>query len=79
VPAGSVQGKVAQISNRLPYALGLIAITTFVLLFLMTGPVFLPVKALVMNTLSLGATLGAIEVWVPSTRPSSGASWCRPP
>jgi RND superfamily putative drug exporter len=52
-----------QIGERLPYALGLIALATFVLLFLMTGSVLVPIKALVMNTLSLGATFGAL-VWV---------------
>jgi RND superfamily putative drug exporter len=52
-----------RISSRLPYALGLIAASTFILLFLMTGSVLVPVKALVMNTLSLGATFGAL-VWV---------------
>jgi RND superfamily putative drug exporter len=52
-----------QISDRLPWAVGLIATTTFVLLFLMTGSVLVPLKALVMNTLSLGATFGAL-VWI---------------
>jgi putative drug exporter of the RND superfamily len=52
-----------QITDRLPYAALLIGITTFVLLFLMTGSVLVPVKALVMNTLSLGATFGVL-VWV---------------
>src|SRR5262249_54251238 len=52
-----------QITQRLPYALLLIALATFALLFLMTGSVLIPVKALVMNTLSLGATFGAL-VWV---------------
>ena len=52
-----------RISSRLPYALGLIAASTFILLFLMTGSVLVPVKALAMNTLSLGATFGAL-VWV---------------
>ena len=53
----------SQIQHRLPWALALIGSTTFVLLFLMTGSVFIPVKALVMNVLSLGATFGAL-VWV---------------
>src|SRR6266542_3198432 len=53
----------AQIIHRLPYALGLIALATFVLLFLMTGSVLIPLKALIMNTLSLGAVFGAL-VWV---------------
>jgi RND superfamily putative drug exporter len=52
-----------RISSRLPYALGLIVLTTFILLFLMTGSVLVPLKALVMNTLSLGATFGAL-VWI---------------
>ena len=52
-----------RISSRLPYALGLIAASTFILLFLMTGSVLVPVKALAMNTLSLAATFGAL-VWV---------------
>jgi putative drug exporter of the RND superfamily len=52
-----------QIAQRLPYALALIALATFILLFLMTGSVLIPIKALVMNTLSLGAVFGAL-VWV---------------
>lgn len=40
-----------------------IALTTFVVLFLFTGSVVLPVKAILLNVLSLGATLGVI-VWV---------------
>jgi RND superfamily putative drug exporter len=52
-----------QITSRLPYAFGLIALATFILLFLMTGSVLIPLKALVMNTLSLGATFGAL-VWI---------------
>ena len=52
-----------QIMHGLPWAAGLIAIATFVLLFLMTGSVMIPVKALVMNVLSLGASFGAL-VWV---------------
>jgi RND superfamily putative drug exporter len=35
-------------------------VATFVLLFLMTGSVVLPVKAIVMNVLSLGATFGVL-------------------
>jgi RND superfamily putative drug exporter len=49
--------------DRLPWALGIIVIATFVLLFLFTGSVVLPVKALVLNTLSLSATFGAM-VWI---------------
>jgi len=44
----------------LPPALGLLAVTTFAILFLMTGSVVLPVKALVMNVLTLSATFGIL-------------------
>ena len=53
----------ATIAQRLPYALAIIGLATFALLFLMTGSVLIPLKALVMNTLSLGATFGAL-VWI---------------
>ncbi len=51
------------IASRLPWALGLIALSTFVLLFLMFGSVLVPLKAIVLNVLSLSATFGAM-VWV---------------
>jgi len=38
-------------------------VATFVLLFLMTGSVLVPLKAIVLNVLSLGATFGAM-VWI---------------
>jgi len=47
----------------LPVALAIIAVITFVLLFLMFGSVVVPLKALVLNLLSLSATFGAM-VWV---------------
>jgi RND superfamily putative drug exporter len=53
----------ATITDRLPLAAGLVALATFVLLFLFTGSVVVPVKAIVMNVLSLGASFGAL-VWV---------------
>jgi RND superfamily putative drug exporter len=53
----------AEIAHGLPWALTLMAAATFVLLFLMTGSVLIPVKALVMNVISLGATFGAL-VWI---------------
>ncbi len=43
--------------------LGLIAVITFGLLFLLTGSVVLPVKAIVLNVLSLTAAFGAL-VWI---------------
>ncbi|MCE5292279.1 MAG: MMPL family transporter [Nocardiaceae bacterium] len=51
------------IVSRLPLALGLIAGATFIVLFLFTGSVVLPIKALLMNLLSLTATFGAM-VWI---------------
>ena len=48
------------LGDYLPLALGLLALTTFVLLFLMTGSVVLPLKALVMNALTLSATFGVL-------------------
>ncbi|WP_067571345.1 MMPL family transporter [Nocardia acidivorans] len=49
--------------TRLPLAAGLIAAITLVLLFLFTGSVVLPVKALILNVLSLTATFGAM-IWM---------------
>ena len=51
------------ITSRLPAVLAVIAAITFVLLFLLTGSVVLPLKALVLNVLSLSATFGAL-VWI---------------
>ena len=58
---------------KLPLALGLIALATFVVLFLFTGSVVLPIKALVLNMLSLIATFGAM-VWVFQEGHLSGAA-----
>ncbi len=49
--------------TRLPLVLGLIAVISFVLLFLLTGSVVLPLKALVLNVLSLTAAFGALA-WI---------------
>ena len=49
--------------GHLPYAVGLIALITLVVLFLMFGSVVIPLKAIVMNLLSLTATFGAM-VWI---------------
>ena len=46
--------------SRLPSAIGVIAIATFLLLFLMTGSVLVPLKALALNVLSLTATFGTM-------------------
>jgi putative drug exporter of the RND superfamily len=49
--------------DRLPWALGLVAAITAVLLFMMFGSVVIPAKAIVLNVLSLTATFGAM-VWI---------------
>jgi RND superfamily putative drug exporter len=61
--AASLVDQKQDLSSELPIALILIALTTFVLLFVFTGSVILPIKALALNALSLTAVLGAI-VWV---------------
>jgi putative drug exporter of the RND superfamily len=47
-------------ASRLPIALALIALTTFVALLALTGSVLAPLKALLMNVLSLTAAFGAL-------------------
>jgi putative drug exporter of the RND superfamily len=49
--------------GRLPIAIGLIALSTFVMLFLMFGSLLVPLKALILNFLSLTATFGMM-VWI---------------
>ncbi|GAA2568066.1 MMPL family transporter [Winogradskya consettensis] len=51
------------IVGTLPWAALWIALTTLILLFLFTGSVVLPVKALVLNVLSLSAVFGVL-VWI---------------
>ena len=53
----------ASIIARLPLVLTVIAVVTFVLLFALTGSVVIPVKALIVNMLSLTAAFGAL-VWI---------------
>ncbi|MEU5976242.1 MMPL family transporter [Streptomyces sp. NPDC047315] len=50
----------ATLGEKLPWALGIIAASTLVLLFLFTGSLLIPVKAVVLNLLSLTATFGAM-------------------
>ncbi|SBS78940.1 MmpL domain-containing protein [uncultured Mycobacterium sp.] len=64
--AGTAQinsDSVDAIVSRLPIVLGLIAVIMLVLLFLLTGSIVLPLKALVLNVLSLTAAFGAM-VWI---------------
>jgi RND superfamily putative drug exporter len=50
------------IGERLPIAIGLIVLFTLILVFLLTGSVVIPIKALLLNLLSLTATFG-VMVW----------------
>ena len=49
-----------RIVEGLPIAVSVIAAAMFLLLFLMTGSLVVPLKALVMNVVSLGATFGVL-------------------
>ncbi|OBI23088.1 hypothetical protein A5712_11340 [Mycobacterium sp. E2327] len=51
------------ITSRLPLVFGFIAVVTLVLLFLLTGSVLLPIKAVLLNVVSLTAAFGAL-VWI---------------
>ncbi len=46
--------------DNLPLVIGVIALTTLLLLFMLTGSVVLPLKTLLMNILTLAGTLGVI-------------------
>ena len=70
-PDGTLVGGVAAdytdsqdgISKTLPWALGWIALSVFVLIFVFTGSIILPIKAVLLNVLSLAATMGVLT-WV---------------
>ncbi len=51
------------IASKLPFALGWIALTVLILIFIFTGSIILPFKAIILNALSLCATLGVIT-WI---------------
>ena len=51
------------LADYLPWALLVVAVSTLLVLFLFTGSVLIPVKAVVLNLLSLTATFGA-AVWI---------------
>ncbi len=48
--------------DRVGWAFGIVAVATLALLFLMTGSVLIPIKALLTNVISLAATVGVL-VW----------------
>ncbi len=58
--SASQQDFVTSMVSRAPYAVGLVVLGTFVLLFLMTGSLVVPLKALLLNVVSLGAALGVL-------------------
>ena len=70
-PAGTLVGGVAAdytdsqdgIAQTLPWALGWITVSVLVLIFIFTGSIILPIKAVLLNFLSLAATMGALT-WV---------------
>jgi uncharacterized membrane protein YdfJ with MMPL/SSD domain len=66
------------LGDRLPLALVLIAGTTLVILFVMTGSVVLPVKALVMNLLTLSAAFGLLVLIFQDGRFESLLAYERP-
>jgi RND superfamily putative drug exporter len=51
------------IAKTLPLALGWIAFWVMILIFIFTGSIILPIKAVLLNALSLTATLGAVT-WI---------------
>jgi RND superfamily putative drug exporter len=58
--SASQQDFITSMVSRAPYAVGLVVLGTFVLLFLMTGSLVVPLKALLLNVVSLGAALGVL-------------------
>jgi RND superfamily putative drug exporter len=51
------------ITDRTPIAVGFVVLVTFLLLFLLTGSVVVPLKAVLLNLLSIGSAFGAL-VWI---------------
>jgi RND superfamily putative drug exporter len=46
--------------DHTPLVIGIVVVTTLILLFMLTGSVILPIKTLIMNTLTLAASLGIL-------------------
>jgi putative drug exporter of the RND superfamily len=57
--AGFIDQKQSLVDHA-PLVVAIVAFTTLVILFLLTGSVLLPLKTLLMNCLTLGATLGVL-------------------
>jgi RND superfamily putative drug exporter len=60
--AAFVDDFVDDVRDRAPLAAGVVVLATVVLLFLLTGSVLVPLKALLLNLVSLGASFGVL-VW----------------
>ena len=52
----------AALADAMPLALGLLVVLTMLVLWLMTGSVVLPVKAVLMNVLTVGSALGILTL-----------------
>ena len=59
-PTANLMDLQASLRRHLPLAILIVASATIVLLFLMTGSVILPVKAVLMNVLTLSAAFGVL-------------------
>ncbi|MBI3429467.1 MAG: MMPL family transporter [Actinobacteria bacterium] len=62
-PAADFTDSQDGIARTLPWALGWIALSVLILIFIFTGSIILPIKAVLLNALSLGATLGVLS-WI---------------
>lgn len=70
-PSGTLIGGVAAdytdsqdgIAKTLPWAFGWITLSVLILVFIFTGSIILPIKAVLLNVLSLAATMGVLT-WV---------------
>lgn len=71
-PSAHLADQTDSLFSKLPLAGAIIGITTFVLLFLMFGGILVPIKAIILNMLSLSATFGAM-VWIFQEGHLSGA------
>jgi putative drug exporter of the RND superfamily len=63
--SGNTAGFIDQkqsLADHLPLLIAIISTTTLLLLFLLTGSVVLPLKTLLMNAMTLGATFGVVVV-----------------
>jgi RND superfamily putative drug exporter len=71
-----VVDRLSDLGSRLPWMALIVALATFVLLFLAFGSVVVPIKAIAMNILSLAATFGVVT-WI-SRKVTSAGCWASP-